>query len=69
MDKLSNKNIPPTLPDFESPHMTSRMVLPSQVHPVVELVPSHQYLDYQTPPNILAQIQSAVINRDSKTTN
>jgi len=43
--------------------MPSRMVSSSQVHPEVELVPSHQYLDYQILPNILAQIQSAIINK------
>ena len=50
--------------------MPSKMVSFSQVHPEVELVPSHQYLDYQTPPNILAQIQSAILNKEAdKNTN
>jgi len=46
--------------------MPSRMVSSSQVHPEEELVPSHQYPGYQTPPNIPAQIQSAIINKEAK---
>jgi len=34
------------------------------MHPEVQLVLSHQYLDYQTPPHTLAQIRSAVIKQE-----
>ena len=70
MCNINNKSVPPTLLDFESPHMPSRMVSSSQVHPEVELVLSHQYLgsDQTLPSNILAQIQSAIINQETEKT-
>jgi hypothetical protein len=36
------------------------------VPPEVALVLSHQYLDFQTPLYILAQIQSAIINQQTE---
>jgi hypothetical protein len=46
--------------------MSSRMASSSLVLPEVALVLSHQYLDFQTPLYILAQIQSAIINQQIK---